>query len=198
MAEHARKSMPRSPQALPEVHEAQEEEAAAGGYEEMSRGWHNDGRRLLAAGKYKEAIDMYTLAIYTRKRHGPWTTEQNARTLIEHARAQFATRELVGAGESLRDAVKILEELSCDAMLLGETWSSLGSVLDRVGGRGEEAEQAHIAAMVVYGRANMSTEDKKWNKAWRSLCANLESRPGAHSPEEVWAIIEAGINDTGV
>lgn len=198
MAEHARKSMPRSPQApSPQAYE-QQEEAPAGGYEEMSRGWHNDGRRLLAAGKYKDAIDMYTLAIYTRKRHGPWTTQQNARTLIEHARAQFATRDLVGASESLQDAVKILEELANDAMLLGETWSSLGSVLDRVGGKGEEAEQAHIAAMVVYGRANMSTEDKKWNKAWRNLCANLESRPGAHTPDEVWAVIEAGINDTGV
>ncbi len=197
MAEHARKSMPRSPQAAPQAQEA-DEGGPAGGYEEMSRGWHNDGRKLLAAGKYKEAIDMYTLAIYTRKRHGPWTTQQNARTLIEHARAQFATRDLAGASESLRDAVMILDELACDPMLLGETWSSLGSVLDRIGGQGEAAEQAHIAAMVVYGRADMSTEDKKWNKAWRNLCANLESRPGAHTPDEVWAVIEAGINDAGV
>jgi len=190
MAAHARKSMPKEP-AAPE-----EDGGPTGTYEEMARGWHMDGRRHLAAGRYEEAKEMYTLAIYSRKRHGPWVTTANARTLVEHARAEFATRDLVAASCTLKDAIKVLEELDNDPVLLGETYSSLGSVLDRVGKQEEEAEQAHVAAMVTYGRMGMDTDDKRWNKAWRNLCGNLAARSDASSPEEVWEIIDAQI--TGV
>lgn len=188
MAAHARKSMPAAPE---------EDGGPTGTYEEMARGWHMDGRRHLAAGRYEEAKEMYTLAIYSRKRHGPWVTTANALTLVEHARAEFATRDLQAAAGTLKDAIGVLEQLDNDPILLGETYSSLGSVLDRSGkNSAEAAEQAHIAAMVTYGRMGMSTDDKRWNKAWRNLCGNLAARPDAHTPEQVWDIIDAQI--TGV
>lgn len=203
LAEHARKSMPRAPPPPPpQANAAQEEEeehmesGTVGSYEQMSRGWHNDGRKLLAKGSFKEAIDMYTLAIYTRKRHGPWHTKHNAQTHIDYARTQFATKDLPGAAQSLRDAIDILETVNKDelSLLLGETWGSLGSVLDRLGSHGKEAESAHCAGMVVFGRSGMSKEDKRWMKAWKNLCVNLTAQgPAGRSPEEAWDSIDLQI-----
>lgn len=195
LADHARASMPAAPPVEENLAD-EDEEPAAGSYEEMCRSWHKDGRRLLVQGKYKEAIDMYTLAIYTRKRHGPWVTQENAQTHVEYARALFATKDLGESSSVLRDAIAILEQLDSSkvGVLLGDVWGNLGAVLDRVGGMSREAEAAHCAGMVAYGRTGMSTEDAKWLKAWKNLCSNLNANGrGANSTEEVWQSIDLQI-----
>lgn len=196
LADNARNSMPQNPPV--EDLNSEDEEQSVGAYEEMSRTWHKDGRKLLAQGKYKEAIDLYTLAVYTRKRHGPWATRENAETLVECARALFAMKDLKESVNHLRDAIAILEQLNVTqhGVFLGEVWSNLGSVIDRLGGHGAEALAAHSAAMVAYGRAGMSKDNAKWLKAWKSLCMNLklngESGHGK-STDEVWKIIDQQI-----
>lgn len=198
LADNARASMPQEPPVEDGSNSDEEEEQSVGGYEEMSRTWHKDGRKLLAQGKYKEAIDLYTLAVYTRKRHGPWTTRENAETLVECARALFAMKALKESVGHLRDAIAILEQLNAKqhGVFLGEVWSNLGSVMDRVGGHGAEALAAHSAGMVAYGRAGMSKDNAKWLKAWKSLCMNLklngESGHGK-STDEVWKMIDQQI-----
>lgn len=193
LAETARASMPEAPPAE-DIYE-EETEAPVGQYEEMSRSWHKDGSKLLASGKYKEAIDLYTLAIYTRKRHGPWNTRENAETLVEHARALFATRELEESVKIIRDAVAILEKLDSrkNGVFLGEVWGNLGSVLDRLGGHGQDALTAHCAGMVAYGRSGMSTEDVKWLKAWKGLCVNLKMNDQVLRKDEIWQSIDLQI-----
>lgn len=196
LAAHARASMPHAPPTEESVPEAA---APAGSYEEMSRGWHQDGRKLLAGGRFQEAIDMYTLAIYTRKRHGPWTTLANAGTHTEYARALFGTRDLPGAAAALKDAVLILENLEGGdaALARAEAWGSLGAVLDRLGGYGPEAEAAHCAGMAMFGKAGVDTEDKRWMKAWRNLCASIKAQGnGGPSTDEVWNAIDCQIRGT--
>lgn len=197
LADTARASMPKSP---PNEDVSDSEEDAtppAGSYEEMCLSWHRDARKLLFEGKYSEAIDLYTLAVYTRKRHGPWTTRGNAETLVENARALFATKELGESVKSLRDAIGILEQLDRkkNGLFLGEVWGNLGSVLDRLGNHRMEALTAHCAGMVSYGRAGMSNDDPKWLKAWKSLCVNLKmtTGAGAKTTDEVWQMIDLQI-----
>ena len=197
LADTARASMPKSPPIEGETtsEDDDDSEPIAGSYEEMCRMWHKDARKLLAKGNYKEAIDLYTLAVYTRKRHGPWRTRQNAETLVEYARALFATKELSESINLLRDAVTILEDLESakNGLYLGEVWGNLGSVLDRVSGHSQEALTAHCAGMVAYGRAGMSTEDSKWLKAWKSLCISLKMSNTMEKKDEVWKSIDLQI-----
>lgn len=197
LADTARASMPKSPP-VEDVNGADSLDVPpAGSYEEMCRSWHQDARSLLLEGKYAEALDLYTLAVYTRKRHGPWTTRENADTLVEHARALFATKELAESVKTLKDAISILEQLDKkeNALFLGEVWGNLGSVLDRLGNRQLEALTAHCAGMVTYGRAGISTDDPKWLKAWKSLCLNLKLNKGPRSKttDEVWQSIDLQI-----
>lgn len=195
LADTARASMPQSPPQEEPSGSDDEVEPAAGSYEEMSRTWHKDARKLMAKGQYKEAIDLYTLAVYTRKRHGPWSTRENAETLVEHARALFATKQLTESVDALKDAVAILENLdnTKNSVFLGEVWSNLGSVLDRVGNHQHEALTAHCAGMVAYGRAGMSTKDTKWLKAWKSLCINLKMSGSSDRTDEIWRSIDLQI-----
>ncbi|CAN8065013.1 unnamed protein product [Agarophyton chilense] len=167
----------------------------AGSYEELCRTWVKDARSLMGKGSYKEAIDMYTLAIYTRKRHGPWKTRENAEALVENARALFATKELEESVKALKDAIGILEELDQGkhGIFLGEVWGNLGSVLDRVPDRKDEALTAHCAGMVSYGKSGMSTEDGKWLKAWKSLCVNLKMSGATDRTNEIWQAIDLQI-----
>eukprot|EP00737_Agarophyton_chilense_P003151 gb/GEZJ01003659.1/.p1 GENE.gb/GEZJ01003659.1/~~gb/GEZJ01003659.1/.p1 ORF type:complete len:894 (+),score=150.15 gb/GEZJ01003659.1/:22-2682(+) len=195
LAETARRSMPSSP---PEEDPAEQEEEMsppAGSYEELCRTWVKDARSLMGKGSYKEAIDMYTLAIYTRKRHGPWKTRENAEALVENARALFATKELEESVKALKDAIGILEELDQGkhGIFLGEVWGNLGSVLDRVPDRKDEALTAHCAGMVSYGKSGMSTEDGKWLKAWKSLCVNLKMSGATDRTNEIWQAIDLQI-----
>lgn len=198
LADNARASMPKNPPTNETPDDEEDTNQAVGGYEEMCRNWHKDARKLLASGNYGEAIDFYTLAIYTRKRHGPWATRENAETLVECARAQFATKELTESVKTLRDAIGILEKLNNKkhALFLGEVWGNLGSVMDRLGQHGQEALQAHCSGMVTYGQAGMSTDDPKWLKAWKGVCMNLklnEGAPNAKSRNEVWESIDLQI-----
>lgn len=174
------------------------DDEACGMYEEMSRGWQRDGRAHLACGEFAEAIDMYTLAIYTRKRHGPWATKPNADTHVEYARALFATKDLPGAVEALRDAIKILDDLNTSGgqyeLMLGDVWGNLGCALDRLGGHALDAETAHCAGLAAYGRAGIDKTDAKWGKAWRNLCMNVRAQgEGARSIDEVWRGIDLQI-----
>ncbi|KAI0567308.1 AMP-activated protein kinase glycogen-binding [Gracilaria domingensis] len=196
LAETARQSMPQSPP--DENVAAQEEEGVrppAGSYEDLCRTWVKDARKLMGKGSYAEAIDMYTLAIYTRKRHGPWKTRENAEAVVENARALFATKKLEDSVGVLKDAIGILEELdqSKHGIFLGEVWGNLGSVLDRIGGRAEDALAAHCAEMVLYGKCGMSTEDNKWLKAWKSLCVNLKMNGATERTNEIWQQIDLQI-----
>ncbi|CDF36342.1 unnamed protein product [Chondrus crispus] len=197
LANTARASMPQHPPQENLSDSEDDEEPAAGSYEEMSRSWHKDARKLLYKGQFKEAIDLYTLAIYTRKRHGPWGTRENAETLVEYARALFATKELAESVTILRDAVSILEAMDVQkhGMLLGEVWGNLGSVLDRVNGHHSEALTAHCAGMVAYGKSGMSTDDGKWMKAWKGLCVSLKMNEGSTSKttDELWQSIDLQI-----
>lgn len=195
LADTARASMPAVP---PEENVDPYEddlEPPAGSYEEMCRAWHKDAQNLLGNGKYKEAIDLYTLAVYTRKRHGPWVTRENADTLVEHARALFATRDLAESVQALRDAIGILEKMnkSTDQLHLGEVWGNLGSVLDRLGGHESEALAAHCAGMVMYGKSGMSSEDVKWTKAWKGLCMHLKMTDRMEKSDEMWRNIDLQI-----
>lgn len=199
LADNARASMPEKPPDEDLSIDSDDMEGqSVGAYEEMSRTWHKDARKLMVQGKYKEAIDLYTLAIYTRKRHGPWGTRPNAETLVENARALFATKELEESVKMLRDAIEILEKLDKrqHGLFLGEVWGNLGSVLDRMGQHSQEALMAHCAGMVTYGRAGMSTDDPKWLKAWKNLCLNLklsEGSPNSKTTDEVWQSIDLQI-----
>lgn len=197
LADNARASMPETPPHENLSSSEDDAEPAAGSYEEMSRSWHKDARKLLLKRQFKEAIDLYTLAIYTRKRHGPWGTRENAETLVEYARALFATKELAESVDVLRDAISILEGMDAknNQRFLGEVWGSLGSVLDRVRGHQQEALTAHCAGMVAYGRAGMSTDDAKWLKAWKSLCTSLKMNEGSptKSTDEIWKSIDLQI-----
>ncbi|PXF46223.1 hypothetical protein BWQ96_04008 [Gracilariopsis chorda] len=195
LAETARQSMPKSPPDEDPSENEEDLEPPVGSYEEMCRTWHKDARKLMASGSYKEAIDMYTLAVYTRKRHGPWKTRENAETLVEHARALFATKQLDESVSALRDAIAISEELdqSKHGVFLGEVWGNLGSVLDRLGGRSHDALTAHCAGMVAYGKAGMSTDNAKWLKAWKSLCINLKMSGSTDRTNEIWQAIDLQI-----
>lgn len=197
LADTARASMPETPPQENLSSSEDDAEPVAGSYEEMSRSWHKDARKLLLKGRFKEAIDLYTLAIYTRKRHGPWGTRENAETLVEYARALFATKELTEAVGVLRDAISILEGMGAkkNQLFLGEVWGNLGSVLDRIRGHQQEALKAHCAGMVAYGRAGMSTEDTKWLKAWKSLCTSLKMNdgPATKGTDEIWKSIDLQI-----
>eukprot|EP00178_Gracilaria_changii_P028345 TRINITY_DN995_c0_g1_i1.p1 TRINITY_DN995_c0_g1~~TRINITY_DN995_c0_g1_i1.p1 ORF type:complete len:843 (-),score=168.23 TRINITY_DN995_c0_g1_i1:2055-4583(-) len=197
LAETARQSMPKCP---PDENVASQEdeagvEASAGCYEDLCRTWVKDARKLMGKGSYAEAVDMYTLAIYTRKRHGPWKTRENAESLVENARALFATKELENSVEMLKDAIGILEGLDegKHGVFLGEVWGNLGSVLDRIGGRSEDALAAHCAEMVLYGKSGMCTEDTKWLKAWKSLCVNLKMNGATERTNEIWQHIDLQI-----
>lgn len=194
LADTARASMPAQP---PEESYAVPEdvEPPAGSYEEMCRMWHKDARNLLGSGKYKEAIDLYTLSVYTRKRHGPWATRHNVDTLVEYARALFATRDYEESVNILKDAIGILEKMtrSEDEVYLGEVWGNLGSLLDRIGGREEEALAAHCAGMVAYGKSGMSSEDVKWMKAWKGLCVHLKMTGRIDKADEMWHSIDLQI-----
>lgn len=194
LADTARASMPHSPP-IEDLSDSDEVEPPAGSYEEMSLGWHKEARQLLAKGEYKEAMDLYTLAIYTRKRHGPWATRENSDTLVEYARALFATKNLEESVKVLKDAISILEQngKKKDELFLGEVWGNLGSVLDRIGGHHKEALTAHIGGMVVYGRGGMSMEDAKWLKAWKSLCINLKMSGSSDRTDEIWKTIDLQI-----
>lgn len=199
LADNARASMPENPPEEDLSADSDDMEGhSIGAYEEMSRNWHKDARKLMMQGKYKEAIDLYTLAVYTRKRHGPWKTKENAETLVENARALFATKELKESVKMLRDAIEIVEQLdrNTHGLFLGEVWGNLGSVLDRLGQHSQEGLAAHCAGMVAYGRAGMSTDDPKWLKAWKNLCLNLKLNEGsshAKTTDEVWQSIDLQI-----
>lgn len=194
LADTARASMPAQPPeencSIPD-----ETEPPAGSYEEMCRMWHKDARNLLGNGKYKEAIDLYTLAVYTRKRHGPWATRHNVDTLVEYARALFASRDYEDSVKALKDAIGILEKMTQveDEVYLGEVWGNLGSLLDRIGGRKEEALAAHCAGMVAYGKSGMSSEDVKWMKAWKGLCVHLKMTGRIDQADEMWRSIDLQI-----
>lgn len=201
LAEVARASMPVAP--LDESagngtgDTADDEDASGlGTYEEMSRGWQRDGRKFLAGGSYTEAIDMYTLAIYTRKRHGPWASKANAETHVEYARALFATSDVAGAAGTLRDAIGILEKLdnAKNDLMLGQVWGNLGSALDRLGGHIKDAETAHCAGLVAYARAGVDKNDPKWTKAWKNLCLNNRAQGAKARPiGDVWHGIDQEI-----
>lgn len=199
LADNARASMPENPPDEDISTDSDDMEGQSiGAYEEMSRNWHKDARKLMVQGKYTEAIDLYTLAIYTRKRHGPWGTRENSETLVENARALFATKELKESVKMLRDAIEIVEKLDRKqhGLFLGEVWGNLGSVLDRLGQHSQEALSAHCAGMVTYGRAGMSTDNPKWLKAWKNLCLNLklsEGLPNTKTTAEVWQSIDQQI-----
>lgn len=195
LADVARASMPTTP--LEPDSSADQNDAAdtaaLGSYEEMSRGWQRDGRTLLIEANYSEAIDMYTLAIYTRKRHGPWFSKANAETHVEYARALFAINDVKGASEALRDAIAILEKLndSKHYQMLGDVWGNLGCALDRLGGHQLDAESAHCAGLVAYGRSGMSKDDPMWNKAWRNLCVNVKAQGSkGKSINDIWTSID--------
>lgn len=194
LADTARASMPEKP---PDENNraCADMEPPAGSYEEMCRGWQKDARDLLGAGKYKEAIDLYTLAIYTRKRHGPWATLLNVDTLVEYARALFATGGFEESAKSLKDAIGILEKVGRDDtdLYLGEVWGNLGSLLDRIGGHSEEALTAHCAGMVAYGKSGMSSENLKWLKAWKGLCIHLKITGRMDKTDEMWHSIDLQI-----
>lgn len=200
LADVARASMPTTPLEHDGKDDGNDDDseaaAALGSYEEMSREWQRDGRKLLIGGNYSEAIDMYTLAIYTRKRHGPWFSKANAETHVEYARALFATNDVKAASEALRDAIAILEKLNDTKLLpvLGDVWGNLGCALDRLGGHALDAESAHCAGLVAYGKLGMSKNDPKWTKAWRNLCINIKAQGSkAKSIDEVWHSIELQI-----
>lgn len=125
---------------------------------------------MLAAGKCEYAIDVYTILTYMRKRHGPSATQQDARTLVERVRVQFATRDFASASESCQDAAKILEELVSDVMLLRETAEQFKQWTQSCD-KGEETEQTHIAVVV----REYECERLKRNKACIIWVGNLES-----------------------
>jgi tetratricopeptide (TPR) repeat protein len=194
LADIARASMPKAPVLKDEEEEAEDADTTPlGTYEEMSRGWQRDGRTFLVEGKYSEAIDMYTLAIYTRKRHGPWATKANAETHVEYARALFANKDMATACSALRDAISIIEKIS-DAKLdrmLGDVWGNLGCALDRLGGNSLDAESAHCAGLVAYGRAGLSKDDPTWTKAWRNLCVSVKAQGSKAKPiDKLWESID--------
>lgn len=192
LADVARASMPLVPMDESESG-VDEDESNLGTYEEMSRGWHKDGRELLLQSQFAEAIDMYTLAIYTRKRHGPWNSRANAETHVEYARALFATKDVITAASTLRDAIMILEKMGDKKhdLLLGQVWGNLGSALDRLGGRPRDAELAHSTGLVAYIRAGLAKDDEKWKKAWRNLCVNNKAQgKTGRAIEEVWHSID--------
>jgi tetratricopeptide (TPR) repeat protein len=197
LAEVARASMPTTP-----IDEADGggsdggEDSTLGSYEEMSRGWQRDGRKFLVEGSYTEAIDMYTLAIYTRKRHGPWSTKANAETHVEYARALFASKDVAGAAGALRDAITILEKLDSRKhdMMLGQVWGNFGSALDRLGGRALDAETAHSTGLVALTRAGLAKDAPPWAKAWKNLCVSVKAQGDKAKPiEKVWFAIDQQI-----
>lgn len=195
LAETARASMPKCPPVEEYDPNNDSPKPSVGPYEEMCLMWHNDARSLLGEGKYKEAYDMYVLAVYTRKRHGPWTTRENVDTLVECARALFAIRDFKQAIDMLRDAIGILEKMpdERDQIVLGEVWGNLGSVLDRIGGHEDEALSAHSAGMVVYGKTGMNSDDAKWNKAWKGLCTHLKRTGRMDQMNQLWQSIDQQI-----
>lgn len=195
LAETARASMPKNPPVEDFSPQNLSAKPSVGSYEEMCLMWHDDARSLLGEGKYKEAFDMYSLAVYTRKRNGPWTTRENTETLVECARAAFAIRDFAQTVTMLRDAIGILEKMPGvdDQITLGGVWGNLGSVLDRIGGHDEEALTAHSAGMVVYGKAGIGSDDSKWTKAWKGLCMHLNRTGRMNQMEEMWSSIDQQI-----
>lgn len=196
LADVARASMPLTPVENSEVGAEEDDDPSIGSYEEMSRGWQRDGRKLLVAGKYTEAIDMYTLAIYTRKRHGLWESKANAETHVEYARALFATKDVLGAARTLRDAIQILEKVNrrSNDLMLGQVWGNLGSALDRLGEHVKDAETSHSTGLVLFARAGIAKDDPKWTKAWRNLCVCVKAQgSGGRSIETAWQHIDEQI-----
>lgn len=195
LAETARASMPKNPPVEDYDPQNPSVKPSVGSYEEMCQMWHNDARSLLGEGKYKEAFDMYSLAVYTRKRNGPWITRENTQTLVECARAAFAIRDFAQTVTMLRDAIGILEKMPNvdDQITLGGVWGNLGSVLDRIGGHDCEALTAHSTGMVVYGKAGIGSEDPKWTKAWKGLCTHLNKTGRMNQMDEMWLSIDQQI-----
>lgn len=179
-----------------------------GSYEGLSRQWQRDGREKMAAGQYGEAKDILTLAIYTRKRHGPWKTLANAECHEDLARVLFALSCEKGVSKSeakniqkeaagyLRACVELLQDLDGDKPLrrAGEVWGNLGLVLDRMG-EVNNAETAHTRSLVCYGMVGLSRDDSKWKKSYRNWKKNLD-RQGKNA-EAKWTDIQMQIAGKG-
>ena len=163
--------------------------AADGSYEGLSCQWQQDGREKMAAGQYIEAKDTLLLAVYTRKRHGPWNTLANAECHEDLARVLFALSCSKGISKEeakatqreaagyLRTCVELLEVLN-DAkakLRAGEVWGNLGLVLDRLGNI-KEAETAHTRGLVYFGIMGVDQAETKWKKAFKNWRKNIEKQ----------------------
>jgi hypothetical protein len=63
--------------------------------------------------------------------------------------------------------------------------------LDRLGGNALDAESAHCAGLVAYGRAGLSKDDPTWTKAWRNLCVSVKAQgPKAKPIDKLWESID--------
>ncbi|KAK1860013.1 hypothetical protein I4F81_002605 [Pyropia yezoensis] len=135
---------------------------AAAGRENVPPPRVADGRAALLRGDYDGALDAYTLAIYARKRHGPWASVANAECHVDTARALFASGRLP---ETLRrhpeaegEHVRGLHDLAAAGVPEGgaawrKAWRKLEANLAAQGRGGEGA-----AAAAVWGGRGRKVE----------------------------------------
>ncbi|KAA8494475.1 5'-AMP-activated protein kinase subunit beta-2 [Porphyridium purpureum] len=156
LATAARASMPRSPPALePEEVRASraldtKHVAESRRFDQMAQEWHRDANTMAQKKAFDEANDLYTLAVYARKKKAEfWYTQESAALLLDYANCLVGMQRYADAERTVVMAIAVVEKTKLEPVKYGMVWLTMA----RISGAKRDCEKAqkqYMKAIEVY------------------------------------------------